>query len=246
MQEFLSALRFLTRIPSGKNTRHSPELLGSAVSWYPVVGLVIGSILLVTAWALHDILGIWPSVSAVLVTIIWVAVTGAIHLDGLADCADAVIGGHSPQRKLEIMKDTNCGVGAVAAVVLILLLKVSAITVLIAQQAWFLLLVAPLVARIVLVGCIATIPYIRDGGLGAGLQSNLDTRELVIISGLCAILVVIISAAVFLVSIAAGALAFLIILWTIVRPVNGATGDVYGALVEMGEALVLVGLVSVI
>lgn len=107
MKEFLWAVRFLTIIPLGREEAIPPERMGIVMSWYPVVGMVIGLCLLGVYLPLA--LGFPPELADALVIGFYVLITGALHLDGLADCMDGLLGGWDRARRLEIMKDSRIG-----------------------------------------------------------------------------------------------------------------------------------------
>jgi adenosylcobinamide-GDP ribazoletransferase len=103
--------------------------------WYPAVGLVIGLIL----WLVGAVLVATTSLflAATLVLVVWVAITGALHLDGVADCADAWVGGLGDRQKvLRILKDPRCGSMAVVSLILLLLTKLAALQLLLAAPRW--------------------------------------------------------------------------------------------------------------
>lgn len=124
------AFQFLTRIPVYKvfsiaSTIPSPQVAGKALLYYPVVGAVIGGWLILLPIALNYFgILVSPQMQAALVLVSWVWITGGLHLDGLADSADAWLGGFGDkQRTLDLMKDPTCGPSAVVVLVLLLLLK---------------------------------------------------------------------------------------------------------------------------
>jgi len=123
INEFLQAIQFLTRLPLTRQANYTAGLAGAAVSWYAPTGLIIGVLMVLAGWICSLLLP--PFLVSAIVLGVWVAITGALHLDGLGDCGDAWMGGHNPERMLEIMKDTSCGIGAIVAVVLVLLVKFS-------------------------------------------------------------------------------------------------------------------------
>ena len=127
------ALQLLTRIPI-KNIDHiSDKEMGYSILYYPFVGLAIGSFfyLILRITNVFD----YPDLMAILLTVFWVLITGALHLDGLADSADAWLGGFGDrQRTLDIMKDPSCGVAGVTSIVLLLLLKFVTLSLLIQQN----------------------------------------------------------------------------------------------------------------
>ncbi|MGR9115798.1 MAG: adenosylcobinamide-GDP ribazoletransferase, partial [Gammaproteobacteria bacterium] len=125
MYAFALALQFLTRIPVPLHFTATDRQLGLSVLFYPLVGLMIGSVL----WLLNLGFGeMSVELKAALILTCWVWLSGGLHLDGLADCADAWVGGlGSRERSLEIMKDPAAGPSAVVVLVLVLLLKWTAL-----------------------------------------------------------------------------------------------------------------------
>jgi len=241
-RDFLQALQFLTRLPLAHNTEYHFARAGKAVSWYGPTGLVIGLCLVLSGWAANLLLP--PVVVAALVLGIWVAITGALHLDGLGDCGDAWMGGHSAERMLEIMKDTSCGIGAIVAIVLVLLVKFSALTLLVSEGDWLLLVFAPVLARISLSLVIYYFPYRRTDGLGAPLQESLDFSTIRISAALLLVLLCLVSLSGFIYGAIACLIACAMIYWFLIKPIGGTTGDIYGALVEVTESMVLISLVA--
>lgn len=242
MRAALAAIGFLTRIPVPARVFADADAQRRALVWYPLAGALIGALLCALAWALHTRP---PLLSAALLLIAWTALTGALHLDGLADMADAWVGGmradpqQSRERTLEIMRDPRSGPLAVVAVVLVLLAKFAALASLPAP-AWTALLLAPLLARAALTLAFATTAYVRSGGLGQALVAAPR-------AGCVAALLL--SAAACAVAGWRGALALatallVFALWrrACLRRLQGMTGDTCGALTELTEAAVLVAL----
>ncbi len=127
------AFQFLTRIPVYRvftiaNTAPTEQAAGKALLYYPLVGIVMGIYLLVLPWLVQYYgLGMSAGLQAGLVLVLWVWFTGALHLDGLADSADAWLGGFGDkQRTLELMKDPTCGPAAVVVLVLVVLIQAQA------------------------------------------------------------------------------------------------------------------------
>jgi adenosylcobinamide-GDP ribazoletransferase len=183
--------------------------------------------------------------SAALVLLAWVVLTGALHLDGLADSADAWVGGlggtptERRSRTLEIMKDPRSGPAAVVAVVLVLLLKFAALASL-PMHAIVLLALAPLLARMALTLAFVTTPYVRQGGLGSGLVAAPRFACWLSVftgAGICV-------AMGWRGAIALAAAALVFVLWrrACIRRIGGTTGDTAGALAESIEAAVLVAI----
>src|SRR3989338_1738452 len=139
----------------------APAAVGRSLLSYPLVGLLLGAVLLSAQWALQ---GQAPALQAALLLILWVGLTGGLHLDGLADSADAWAGGFGDrERTLAIMQDPRSGPIAVVVLVLVLLLKFAALLALIEQQHSVLLIIVPLISRSALLGLFLTTPYVRPG-----------------------------------------------------------------------------------
>ena len=114
MRSLIFALQFLTRLPLPSASPAGPETLVAAAKWFPLAGLLIGGMLA----AVHALgAQVDPWLGALFATIFWIAITGALHLDGLADLADALGGAHrDPAKFLAIMHDPHTGVfGSIAA-----------------------------------------------------------------------------------------------------------------------------------
>ena len=234
------ALQFLSSLPIRLPGMPEPEQLGRSLLFYPLVGLLFGVIL----WALNLALAGAPSLlHAALLLTVWVLLSGALHLDGLADSADAWLGGFGDrERTLTIMKDPRSGPIAVVTLVLVLLLKFAALLALIEQGHGLVLIIVPVLGRAALLGLFLTTPYVRAGGLGQALADHLPRRAgwwvlgvsalgCLLIAGISAVVAVVISVAVFV--------------WlrrVMMRRLGGTTGDTAGALLELLEMVVLVGL----
>ncbi|MGH8613770.1 MAG: adenosylcobinamide-GDP ribazoletransferase [Gammaproteobacteria bacterium] len=237
---FLIALQFLTRFPVRLEPAPEERDIGLSMLYYPAVGLLMGLLLIALAWALADLPGLIPS--AILLAF-WVLVTGALHLDGLADSADAWIGGAGDrERSLAIMKDPCAGPTAVVVLVVVLLIKLAALERLLTQEDWIGLVLAPMLGRTALPLLFLTTPYVRAGGLGAALAQPRWRR-----TGVLVVLGTSVAA-----TLAAGARGpwlllataglFVLLRGLMVQRIGGITGDTAGALVELTETAVLVSL----
>jgi adenosylcobinamide-GDP ribazoletransferase len=229
------AIGFLTTLPTPRHALPSDALRRAGI-WFPAVGLLIGAILAGAAWVLG-----WrfpPTVTAVLIVALWAALTGVLHLDGLADCGDGLLPPVSRARRLEIMRDPRVGAFGVTALVLVLLLKAAALASL--AVTWPALLLAPIWARwLILVA--ARRSSARPEGMGASLGPVLGARGL----ALTALLPLALTGGVGVWHapvIAAAGVAVLValgVLWLAQRRLGGVTGDVFGAVVEISEAVFL-------
>lgn len=229
-QAFLIALQFLTIFPVSLKTPVSPKDMGYSLLYYPLVGLLIALPLIVLAWLLS---GQPEIVSAVLILISWVIISGGLHLDGLADSADAWLGGLGNKDKtLSIMKDPRCGSIAVITLVLILLLKFVMLTVLLTAQNWSALLWSIILARTALPLLFLTTPYVRKAGLG----SQLKQFQPISLSRWLLLMVVVIAwpfTGPLILLLTLG--LFLLLRYLMERRLGGFTGDTAGATVELLE-----------
>ncbi|UFH50522.1 adenosylcobinamide-GDP ribazoletransferase [Pseudomonas sp. KNUC1026] len=229
----LIALQFLSSLPVRLPGMPSPQALGRSVLWYPLVGGVFAALLAVLSALLA---AAPPLMHAALVLAAWVALSGGLHLDGLADSADAWIGGYGDrERTLAIMKDPRSGPMAVVVLVLLLLLKFAALLALLGLGlAWWWV---PVLGRTALLGLFLTTPYVRAGGLGAALAAHLPREAGWAVLGMVALLSLwLLPLAVLL----AGLLAFIALRGLMLRRLGGCTGDTAGAMLELLECVVLV------
>ena len=237
---FSLALVFLTRIPVPLWFEPEPQDWGNSVFFFPFVGLLIGGLLagLDALFASVD-----PGVAAALLLTIWVLLTGGLHLDGLADTADAWLGGGDRDKTLAIMKDARSGPMAIIAIVLLLLIKFATLQVGVAHQAWAMLVVTPALGRAAILWLLLTTPYVRPGGIGMIYANHLPRTAclLLLLAGSAVSLWVF------------GWDGIILLLWLgasllclrqgLVRRLGGITGDTLGAACELTEATVLVMLV---
>ncbi|MEA9586822.1 adenosylcobinamide-GDP ribazoletransferase [Xanthomonas sp. WHRI 10064A] len=232
----LAAIGFLTRIPVPSAVFARPGVQARSLPWYPAVGLLLGALLCGLAWCLRDVA---PLLGAALLLSAWTWLTGALHLDGLADMTDAWVGGMGDRaRTLAIMKDPTSGPMAVTAVVLVLLLKCAALATLLPHAPGALWL-APLLARAAVVAAFLTTPYVRAGGLGSALVAAPRTSlwlALILATVVC------IAAGMAGAALCLGSAALVFVLWrrACMQRLDGMTGDTCGALVELTETAVLV------
>ena len=213
---FLVAMQFLTRLSFFRLHQSAIHVAWSdSLVWYPAVGLVIGLIL----WLVGAVLVATTSLflAATLVLVVLVAITGALHLDGVADCADACVGGLGDRQKvLRILKDPRCGSMAVVSLILLLLTK--------------------LAARSLVPLAFLTSDYISVSGLGSGLAEGLSPRRVYVV------LVTVILGLKFSLPwqhlvLLALVTTFIFMSWrrACYRRLNGFNGDCAGALVEFTE-----------
>jgi len=230
----LPALAFLTRLPLPFRKDIALEDIARSQLWFPAVGLLIGAILVgidrLAGRALPD-----PSVDVIIVVAL-AAITGALHLDGLADAADGLIGGHTPARRLEIMRDVHAGTYAIVAVVCVLALKWGGLAALPANVRGETLLLVPCLARFAMLVAIAGFPYARPEGVGAGFHERAWPVATVIGAATALTASIALLGPGGLYPVAAAIAVALLCGVTATRLAGGMTGDLYGATVEIAEA----------
>jgi adenosylcobinamide-GDP ribazoletransferase len=244
IRPFLIAVQFLTRLPVRLTTQPNEKDLGYSLLFYPLVGLMIGLILIGLGWLLRDVP---PLVTAALLLTIWVLLTGGLHLDGLSDSADAWIGGMSNREKtLAIMKDPNCGPAGVVTIMLIMLLKFAALYALIATDEWIALLLTITLARTLLPLLFLTTPYVRNNGLGASLAAHQPHRLSILIIATTFLLMLLLTGIHYFLLPLTAVATFLFLRHLMLHRIGGTTGDTAGALVEIAETTALLASVIVL
>lgn len=238
----LVALEFLTVVRLRRSPLVSASALAAAQLWYPCVGAVLGGVLALLDLALLGRLPAAPE--GVLLLIVWEGTTGLLHLDGLADCADGLLGLQPRERRLEIMRDSRVGSFGVAAVVLYLLMASAALGSLHGTARTAALLAAPTLGRGALVGVAAALPYARRDGLGLGFQHAARAWPGVIALASAVAFALICAGIGGLVLVAAAAIGGALVAATAWRRLGGVTGDVFGAACELAQAGVLLAAVA--
>jgi len=250
------AFQFLTRIPVYRvfaiaNTAPAEQVAGKALLYYPLVGIVIGSCLLLLPWLVQYYgLDMSAGLQAGLVLVLWVWLTGALHLDGLADSADAWLGGFGDkQRTLDLMKDPTCGPAAVVVLVLVLLVKWLALTEVLGLLAgasdgliYMALLCVPVMARCQAMVLVVHTPYVRSQGLGTQLKNQAQSvwvwLQLLVLGLLTAYLL----GLVFVALLSALVVGYWLMRRLMLQRIDGWTGDTAGASIEVTELMLLLAL----
>ena len=249
---FLAALSFLTIIPVPRRRETTPEEVGRSLVYFPVVGGIIGLILVTLNWLLGLVL---PSAVANGLLIVSMAViSGALHLDGFVDTCDGIGGHKTVEARWQVMRDSRVGAFGVISVFLLLLVKYASLSSVPASWLMATLVLMPVVSRWAMVYAVFTYHYARPGGLGKALKQGTSWRGFVIAT------VITLTAAIGSARLASvsyfylAGLAIMFGVWVIVvamaayfkRKFSGLTGDTYGAINEVAEAtvLILVGLLA--
>ena len=242
------AMQFLTRIPLATRTLFDNKDYANSLAWYPVIGLVLGGLVWLSGLALTELSS--ASLAAALLLAVWVLLTGALHLDGVADCADAWVGGFGDREKtFQILKDPRSGPIAVVMLVLVLLVKWAALEVLLGSDHWSIIWLIPLLARGALPYIFWRLDYASSSGLGSALVGGLSRQRILISLLFVAVaLTVALSMAMQLeILLLFVPVSLLIYLWwkhVSYQKLDGFNGDCAGALVEFLELGLLLSLAT--
>jgi adenosylcobinamide-GDP ribazoletransferase len=230
---------FLTRMPLPMPATIVQGEMSRALWAAPVVGSAVGAVGAAVYWLMH-ILHVPDLPAAALAVVATVAVTGALHEDGLADVADGFGGGATRERKLEIMRDSRIGTYGVCALVLSFMLRVGTLASLGSPTLIALALIAAhAAARAPMPAFMRLVPPARADGMSA--QAGEPPRASAVAAGGLgiAVLMACLGLAAGLVAALLVACGFAAMAWICRRQIGGQTGDVLGALEQLGEVLVL-------
>ena len=272
MKGFLLLLSFMTRIPMPK-IEYDEEKLGKSMKYFPVVGVIVGLILLffcIIFTFLFKNLSYIPLLPLMIVLVILtdLITTGALHLDGLADTFDGIFSYRSKHKMLEIMKDSRLGSNGALALILYFLLKCVLLYSLEMEgrgNAVYAILTYPVVARFCSVVSCASAPYARGSGMGKTFVDNTKICGLIVATVITFLYTVgiiftpyilfsnyslpvgFIIKIVFIIVIIIALLALFAYAFSklIERKIGGITGDTLGALLEI-SGLVYIFLLLVI
>ena len=234
-RRLILAIQFLTRLPTPQVRDFRQEDLSRSAVYYPLVGAIIGALLALPLYGLAD----RPWLAGVLTLLMWVWVTGALHLDGLGDVADAFGAAHrNPQRFLEVLKDPHMGVFGVVTLIMQLLLKFVLLTELAVGPLWFGIVLVPAWARWGTLWWSQRIPSLHADGMGERFSWQLRPSAMwlwaVLLAGISVVFAWPLLTALLLVPLVA--------LWW-KRKLGGISGDGLGASVEVVETLLMLALV---
>lgn len=249
---FATACIFLTRLPMPRFDAITAQDEGRSLIFFPLVGLIIGGLLCLLAMSLFSVFP--PLVLAALLTAFWAAVTGGLHLDGLADSADGWLGGLGDvNRSLEIMHDSRCGSGALVAVTCLLVVKFAVLTVIVQQQLWLALLVAPILGRgtgplLFLPGAFPYTPYVQPTGISKNFIDYCpnSARATTLFAVLICLLLIGIFYSLKMMLIVIGLNVFMLFLLRrlMLKRLGGSTGDTAGATTEIIEVTTLLACIA--
>jgi len=238
MRLILIAFQFLTIIPLPFRFHCEKEDLGRSTAFFPVVGLVIGGMLLLVNWLISPWV-VRPLCDALLITLL-ALITGALHLDGLADVCDGLAARGGRERFLAVMKDSQVGAVGAVGLVLGILLKWQALAAVPSELKWQALLLFPALARFGQVLTLTGARHARQDGLGAAFTEGAGWTPLLLAFAATAAasfsllgLKGLIAMAAVCTLVAAGRTFFQ-------RKLGGLTGDTIGCISELNEITALI------
>ncbi len=248
LNNFLISLQFLTIIPpfppfnKGGRWGITPideKSFGKSVIFFPLIGAFIGVLLVIISRLTSAFLPV--SVSDAIVLAVLILVTGGLHVDGFADTIDAFAGGKNKDDVLRIMKDSRIGTFGVTGLIMLLLTKYISIQNLPVDTKYLILIAMPIFGRWSVLPMGSIFKYARiEGGTGKAFAESIGLKEFII--GTLTALAIIVSLLKF-----KGFLMFIVIfIVTLIigryseKKINGITGDVFGAAIELNELIVLI------
>lgn len=245
MKEFLTAWQFLTRINISKSAQVNGDNLSRAYVFFPLVGLIIGGMLLLLGYGALIIFK--PLTVVILVVIGEILITGGLHLDGFMDSCDGLFSGRDRERILEIMKDSRVGSMGVVGVLILFGLKVGLLYELVDSPAFLpALAVMPIISRWTMVFVMAHYPYAREQGLGALFRAGISNKQVWVVSIYSALLILVILEWPLSLGLALTLPMIILVSSWVNKVLAGHTGDTYGFMNEISGVIFLFGVTLVI
>lgn len=240
MRFFIITLQFLTRIPINTDLKATEEDFAKGVVFFPLVGLIIGAFNLTILIAASKLLGgVFPLICCLLAG---TAITGGLHVDGLADTCDGIFSSRTRDRMLEIMRDSRIGTNGTIAIIFDYLMRLSLLAMLSGKGLYLAVLLSPVAAKTLMVLLMKTSVYARSGpGLG-GLYLEKQTSGATVLAAILGFAIILGFSGIWGIA-ALGVCTVLCFLYRsfIYSKLQGMTGDTLGAANELLEvAFILV------
>ena len=230
----LLAVQFMTRLPINKELEFSRKNLKATIAFFPIIGLLIG---LIAGMIFKLLIPYSNLVAAGICVSAMTALSGGLHLDGLSDTLDGFFSGRDKDRTMEIMKDSRLGTFGALGLFMVILLKFAFISS-IGIDGWIGIPIAMSGGRLAAAWMIWRFPSARKDGLGSLFKESRPGRELLAMSLFLIVLLVIIYPSGIAAYAAAIVTGQIVGLWSM-KKINGLTGDVYGAGIEISETVSL-------
>lgn len=244
LESIVVAFQFLTRLYLPINVEWDTANLRRSLMWFGLVGAFIG-VILAGAMTLFNRFNVIPAVSGIIILIIWIFITGGMHIDGISDMADGFFSMRDKEKTLEIMKDSHVGAFGVITIVFLLLIKFEMLKefIIIEKNVWLLIL-PPTIARIAAGLVLSFYETTKKSGLGYTFHSS-DPRIFWAIGFVVTLIISSILNIKSLIFIGIAILASnLMALWA-KKKIGGLNGDIYGAIVETVEVIGMVFICAV-
>jgi adenosylcobinamide-GDP ribazoletransferase len=244
MARLVAAIRFLTIIPLPGHLGRDEETLAGSLIYFPLVGVAIGLVMAIVGWLLWPLLPALPA-AAVMVLLLF-AISGAFHLDGLADTFDGLFSARPREEVLLIMRDSHIGTMGVVALVMVLLMKTAALASLPQEEAASALFLMPLAGRCLMIFMMALLPYVRgpEGRAALFYEKAAEKKVILVAGGL-------LYSGCWYAGGGSGLVAGAVVLVAMLgfaglcrARIGGATGDTLGATCELTETLIALVLAS--
>lgn len=242
---FFSALRFLTvfRLPSPRE--ETSEMVGRSTVWFPLAGLVIGLVLAGLHWVFSLVLPFAVTNGLIIVSL--VLITGAMHLDGVADTCDGLSGNKPPEERWKIMHDSRTGAFGVVGVILLLIMKFALLNSIPQGMITPVLILFPVLGRWAMLYAISSFPYAHKEGLGKAFKDAASRLRFIFASVLTLLLSVLLAWWAGLDYYYIAGFVIFAVIWLFVlvaatyfkHKFAGLTGDTYGAINELTESATL-------
>lgn len=244
LESIVVAFQFLTRLYLPINVEWDTANLRRSLMWFGLVGAFIG-VILAGAMTLFNRFDLIPAVAAIIILLIWIFITGGMHIDGISDMADGFFSMRDKEKTLEIMKDSHVGAFGVITIVFLLLIKFEMLKefIIIEKNVWLLIL-PPTIARIAAGLVLSFYETTKKIGLGYTFHSS-DPRIFWAIGFIVTLIISSILNIKSLIFIGIAILASnLMALWA-KKKIGGLNGDIYGAIVETVEVIGMVFICAV-
>jgi len=238
MKNFILILQFMTRIPININLKVERENFQKGVAYFPLVGLIVGGI---EALVYYMSAKIFPlSIASFFFVVAHIVITGAIHIDGFGDTIDGIFSGRSKDRILEIMKDSRVGTFGAVGIILLILGRFIAIKEMPFDAAIVAIVLAPIIARTCVTFLMYKRKYAREKeGLGDLFIGVLEKKTFLIALVIGCILTLVIAKERGIILLIVGFVVSILFRNYVEKKIDGVTGDVLGASIELNELIVL-------
>jgi adenosylcobinamide-GDP ribazoletransferase len=241
MSGLVLAIRYLTIVPVPWRGAGGPDRLGRAAAWFPVVGAGLGALL---AGADRLTMHVFPGLLGALLTVtVWKLATGGLHLDGLADCLDGLMG-RDREHRLAIMRDSRIGTFGAVGLILFLMLEIVAVAELPGPWRWRVLVAVPAIARAAPPVLARLFGAARPDGQGAAFVAGVGLGGAALAVVVALVVSVGVLDAVGLLAVAVPLAIAAVAGWWFARRLGGVTGDVLGAAVETTELTAMLTLLA--